>query len=99
MKIINCPLNGPCNAQEFVCGGEVKLPPGQGDSGHDAGVRQWADYIFMQENLRGVVTEWWCHIASGYWFVADRNTITDTILRTYTSQELFAPPDHMDSAP
>jgi len=29
MKLINCPLNGPRNAQEFVCAGEVKNEPVQ----------------------------------------------------------------------
>lgn len=97
MKIINCPLNGPRNAQEFVYGGEVKFPPRQHDSGHDASLRQWVDYIFMEENPRGIVREWWCHVASGYWFIAERNTITDTILRTFSSQELFPHSARMDS--
>lgn len=93
MKIINCPLNGPRNAQEFVCGGEVKLMPAPDESD----IRQWADYIFMEENPRGVVREWWCHVASGYWFIAERDTIADTVLCTYPSQELFARPARMDS--
>lgn len=97
MKIINCPLNGPRNAQEFVCGGEVKLPPDQHDSGHDADIQQWVDYIFMEKNPRGVVREWWCHVASGYWFIAERNTITDAIVRTYPSQEMSAHPTLKDS--
>ncbi len=97
MKIINCPLNGPRNAQEFVCGGEVKLPPDQHSFGQNTDSQQWVDYIFMEENLRGVVTEWWCHVASGYWFIAERNTITDIIVRTYTSQELLTHPARMDS--
>jgi sarcosine oxidase subunit delta len=58
MKIINCPMNGPRNAQEFVCGGEVKQLPDV----RDAGAQQWADYIFMENNSAGVVREWWCHV-------------------------------------
>lgn len=84
MKIIDCPLNGPRNAQEFICGGEVQQPPAQAD----ADVLAWADYIFLQNNPRGVIREWWCHVASGYWFIAERDTISDTFLRTYPSQEL-----------
>jgi len=97
MKIINCPLNGPCNAQEFVCGGEVKLPPTQNKPPEGADIEPWADYIFMQENPRGLTTEWWCHVASGYWFIAERDTITDTMLRTFTCQEWFARPAQKDS--
>ncbi len=50
---------------------------------------QWADYVFMSENQAGVVREWWCHVASGYWFIAERNTVTDEIERTYPSEEWF----------
>jgi len=49
---------------------------------------QWADYVFMEENSAGMVREWWCHVASGYWFIAERNTVTDEIERTYPSEEL-----------
>jgi sarcosine oxidase subunit delta len=85
VKIIDCPLNGPRNAQEFVCGGEVKLQP----SAPDADARAWADYIFMEENPKGMVREWWCHVASGYWFIAERDTATDSITRSYPAHELF----------
>jgi sarcosine oxidase subunit delta len=30
-----------------------------------------------------VTTEWWYHAPSGVWFVADRDTGTDSVLRTY----------------
>ena len=98
MKVINCPLNGPRNAQEFVCGGEVKRPPAPDATGQGPEVRQWADYIFLEENLQGVVREWWCHVASGYWFIAERDTASDTFLRTYTCQELIGQAAPGDSA-
>lgn len=88
MKIINCPLNGPCNAQEFVCGGEVKSRPVEGETD----IRAWVDYVFLEENLAGVVQEWWCHVASGYWFIAERDTTNDTFLCTYPSQDLINRP-------
>lgn len=98
MKIINCPLNGPRNAQEFVCGGEVKRPPAQYNPGDEANTRQWVDYVFMEENPRGLIQEWWCHVASGYWFIAERDTVTDTMLRTFTTRELFAQTSKTDTA-
>ena len=97
MKLINCPLNGLRNAQEFVCGGEVKQPPALGPDGQEADIRQWAEYIFIEENLQGVVREWWCHVASGYWFIAERDTATDTFLRTFPCRELFSRPSHTGS--
>lgn len=84
MKIINCPLNGPRNAQEFACGGEVHAAPQEGADG-----RAWAEYIFIKHNPAGLVSEWWCHVPSGYWFIAERDTVNDVIERTFTTGEFF----------
>jgi sarcosine oxidase subunit delta len=85
MKLINCPLNGPRNAQEFVCAGEVKNEPVQ-----DAAIGTWADYVFLENNLQGVVHEWWCHIASNYWFIVTRDTKTEEIIATNAPAVFFA---------
>ena len=85
MKIMPCPLNGPRNIQEFVWGGELKEAPAA-----DAGDADWAAYVFLEENRKGVIREWWCHAPTNYWFIAERDTGTDTILRTYDPSELFA---------
>lgn len=85
MKIINCPLNGPRNASEFIWGGEVKDMPDP--DGADAAV--WADYVFLQENEAGVVREWWCHVPTAFWFIAERDTRTDEILRTYPARQHY----------
>lgn len=85
MKIMPCPLNGNRNISEFVCGGEVKSIPHP----HQASDEEWADYLFLDNNTLGLVTEWWLHVASGYWFIAERNTATDEIVRTYPAKELF----------
>ena len=85
MKIMACPLNGPRNIDEFVCGGEVETMPDPG-----AADREWAGYVFMRRNRRGVVREWWFHVATAYWFIAERDTATDDILATYPASVLFA---------
>ena len=85
MKIMPCPLNGPRNIQEFMCGGEVVTPP---DPDH-ADPAAWADYLFMHENAAGVVREWWYHVPTSFWFIADRDTISDEIVRTFLPRELF----------
>ena len=85
MKLIRCPLNGLRNAQEFVQGPEVKaMPDPKGGSDTD-----WAAYVHLEENHRGVVREWWCHAPTNYWFIAERDTVTDTMLRTFDAAELF----------
>ena len=78
MKLINCPLNGPRNAQEFVFGGEVRDEPDA-----RAPTREWAEHIFYDDNNSGIVDEWWCHTASAYWFVIRRDRTTDEILATF----------------
>jgi len=86
MKILNCPLNGPRNISEFAWGGEVKAMPDP----IRCNDRAWADYVFLEANAAGVVREWWCHLATSYWFIAERNTVTDEVIRTYPASELFA---------
>jgi sarcosine oxidase subunit delta len=83
MKILNCPLNGARNIAEFLCFGEVRHPPDAGDDD------SWADYVWSRDNLSGVVREWWCHVPSTYWFIAERDTETDEVLRTYPASVLF----------
>ena len=39
--------------------------------------------------VAGVVREWWCHVATAYWFIAERNTVTDEIVRAYPADEVF----------
>jgi len=93
MKIINCPLNGPRNAQEFICGGEVKQEPSQ-----DAAIDDWADFVFLENNLKGVVHEWWCHVATSYWFIVTRNTETEEIIATCRPDEFLAGRKQTDGA-
>jgi sarcosine oxidase subunit delta len=57
----------------------------------------WADRVWFANNEAGVVREWWCHTATAYWFIAERNTVTDEILHTYTADKVFK--DRVDFAP
>ena len=83
---MHCPLNGPRNINEFIYGGEVNEMPDPKTTTD----RDWAHYIFHNENLAGVVKEWWMHGPSSYWFIAERNTVTDEIIRTYDSGEIYS---------
>ena len=85
MKIMTCPMNGPRNISEFVYGGEVQEMPDP----NNCSDREWAEYVFYSDNAIQVVREWWMHSASSYWFIAERHTASDEILKTYPSTELF----------
>ena len=85
MKQMPCPLNGLRNISEFSYGGEFHLMP---DPNQTDDV-DWAKYIFYHDNQRGVVKEWWCHSATSYWFIAERDTSTDEIIKSYDASEFF----------
>ena len=85
MKIMPCPLNGPRNIQEFICAGPVEPHPDPNRCTDD----EWAAFVWMEENRAGVVREWWCHAATSYWFIAERDTVTDEILATYPADRVF----------
>ena len=86
MKIMPCPLNGPRNIQEFICAGPVEPHPDPNRCSDD----EWTEFVWMEENLDGVVREWWCHVATSYWFIAERNTVADEILATYPANRVFS---------
>ena len=79
MKTLHCPLNGVRNIDEFTYGGEYHVEPDRGQADR----KTWAEYVFFNANLSGVVTEWWCHTPSSFWFLADRDTVTDEVISTY----------------
>ena len=79
MKTMTCPLNGTRDISEFAYGGEFRVEPDRNSSDS----KTWAEHVFFADNVAGVVTEWWFHIPSSYWFLAERDTVTDEILRTF----------------
>ena len=83
MKIIHCPLNGPRPVLEFVSAGEVRAIPDASCS--DA---EWTAYLYTRRSVPAIRREWWCHTPSGYWFIAERDTASDEILKTYDAAAL-----------
>lgn len=81
MKQLRCPLNGLRNISEFTYGGEFHPMPEPKTSDD----RTWAEHLFFHDNPAGVVIEWWCHTPSAYWFLAERDTRTDVVLRTFAA--------------
>ena len=86
MFLIDCPFCGSRDQREFSCGGEAHIVrPRQPSSMTD---EEWADYLFMRKNPKGVQYERWMH-AHGCrrWFNLARNTATDRILAVYRMGE------------
>lgn len=79
MKLMPCPVNGMRPITEFAYGGEMRPMPDPQTATDEV----WADYVFNRNGSPGLKREWWCHVPSGTWFVAERNTENDRIVRTY----------------
>ena len=82
MFIINCPYCGEREQSEFKAGGEAHIVrPKQPTELSDD---QWAEYLFMRKNIKGIQFERWVHThGCRKWFNAVRNTSTDEILKIY----------------
>ena len=84
MKLIPCPLNGLRPADEFICGGEVRVAP----DALGASDAAWARHVFHRSGVPGVKKEWWCHTPSGNWFIAERDTLNDEFIASYPATAL-----------
>jgi len=86
MLLITCPHCGPRDEIEFSYGGEAHIArPVGSETMTDA---QWADYLFMRKNPKGVHFERWYH-ARGCrrWLNVARHTVTHEILAVYRMGE------------
>jgi sarcosine oxidase subunit delta len=46
-------------------------------------LRELTDYVYFRDNVAGVQREWWYHrTGCQTWFVAERDTRTNDVLRT-----------------
>ena len=86
MLLITCPYCGPRDESEFSCGGEAHIArPTDSMALSDA---EWADYLFMRKNPKGLHYERWNH-ARGCrrWFNVARNTVSHEIAAVYAMCE------------
>ena len=84
MKLLKCPVNGVRPIQEFAYGGVLRPMPDP----KQASDQEWANYVFNRAGEPGIKKEWWYHISSGTWFIAERDTLNDEIIRTYLYTEI-----------
>ena len=89
MLLIACPYCGERPEIEFSYGGQAHLArPADAGALSD---QEWADYLYMRRNRKGVHAERWYHVhGCGRFFNALRDTTTDHFLATYRVGE--APP-------
>ena len=76
--LLECPNCGPRDVNEFKFQGEVTSRPKERPT-----LRELTDYVYFRANVAGVQREWWYHRAGcGLWFVGERDTRTNEVLRT-----------------
>lgn len=82
MLLIDCPWCGARSELEFSYGGEAHIVrPSEPSELSD---EQWADYLFMRSNTRGVHSEQWNHSAGcRRWFNVQRDTVSYQIISVY----------------
>ncbi len=82
MLQIDCPYCGRRAESEFTCGGEAGIArPLATETLDDA---QWADYLFMRQNPKGLHHELWRHSSGcGRWFNALRDTASHRFRATW----------------
>lgn len=87
MLIIPCPHCGPRDEIEFACGGEAHIArPLIENRISDA---EFADYLFIRDNPKGVFLERWRHSAGcRKWFNLARDTVTHEIIEVYPIDSL-----------
>ena len=79
--LVTCPNCGPREVQELRCAGEStsrpKTTPTQ---------RELNEYIYFRANEAGLQREWWFCRACEDWFLAERNTVTNIVARTWAPE-------------
>ena len=83
MMLIECPFCGPRDETEFSCGGEAHIArPLAENKISDA---DFADYLFMRDNPKGLFLERWQHSAGcRRWFNMARDTVSHDVVEVYS---------------
>ena len=74
--LLPCPHCGPRDVHEFSCTGEVTVRPT-----HEPTMRELTQYLYFRRNVAGVHREWWFHRPCETWFLAERNTVTNEVVK------------------
>ena len=82
MLLIDCPYCGPRTESEYAYGGEAHIERPKNPAA--VSEKEWADFVFLRDNTKGVVLERWCHsFGCRRWFNLARDTVTYESLAVY----------------
>ena len=93
MLLISCPHCGPRDEHEFAYGHEAHIARPTLEQQNTMTDAEWADYLFMRKNPKGLHREQWLH-AQGCrrWFNAERHTVS------YQFTKFYKPGENPDAA-
>jgi sarcosine oxidase subunit delta len=82
MLLIACPHCGERPELEFAHAGRAHIVRPAHPS--QASAQDWADFLYMRDNPKGLYAERWRHVhGCGKFFNAIRDTTTDRFMTTY----------------
>ena len=80
--LLHCPTCGERSVYEFQFGGKVRARPAI-----EAPREAWVGYVYWRDNSPGMQKEWWYHkLGCKLWFIAERNTTSNQVLRSYFAE-------------
>ena len=83
--LIKCPHCGTRPSEEFTYLGDASVV--RPTSNDPASMDQWFDYVYLRDNPKGRMHEYWHHGGGcRSWLVAERDTATHEIFSTMTAR-------------
>ena len=76
--LLTCPHCGVREVADFAFGGEVTFRPRETPT-----FRELNEYNYFRRNVAGVQREWWFCRTCEDWFLAERDTVTNEVVRTW----------------
>ena len=86
--LLPCPNCGSRDVNEFATTGEATVRPKSSPTR-----RELSGYLYFRQNAAGVQKEWWFHRdGCEIWFLAERDTRTNEVIRTWVATPTPAGP-------
>ena len=84
--LIKCPYCGLRPSEEFTYLGDASVV--RPSSGDPASMNRWFDYVYLRDNPKGRMHEYWHHGGGcRSWLVVERDTATHEIFSSITARE------------
>lgn len=84
--LINCPHCGKRTTDEFYIMGDASKP--RPDQIGDGTMDTWHDYVYIRDNVRGKIAEYWHHTGGcRQWMVVERDSLSHEVYGVTPAQD------------